>query len=398
MSTRLVRCVEGHIYDADAHSQCPSCASTADAAPASTQLAADGAYVAASSLPAGRKLRLLIFSTGIAAALASAWAAGLLPDPFPPAPDPEPQVKPVQNEKAPATPEPPSPPPSKPAPEPLPTPTPTPAVPTSTPEPAPNPTQTQTPAAPPPTPEPSAKPEPEPAPAAPRPSPAPSPQPTPSNSSPSSSELQSTYDQGEALFYKGEYRAALPVFDKLVEMSQSADNKSKALAYYMRARTSVQIANEEGDTCKAMLPRPPSCSTATKYEPASKDLAQSLELDPDQADANFLTGFIAEKTGDKRKAIDFYTYALRANRDYGPAYNNRGTIYFDLRQLDLAMADYNEAIRVDPQNAWTWANRGVLFTYFRNRKQAISDLNRALDIDPNFAYARDNLRRLGVRR
>lgn len=135
-----------------------------------------------------------------------------------------------------------------------------------------------------------------------------------------------------------------------------------------------------------------------KVRTGIKGLAQSLELDPDQADANFLTGFIAEKTGDKRKAIDFYTYALRANRDYGPAYNNRGSIYFDLSQLDLAMADYNEAIRVDPQNSWAWANRGVLYTYFRNKKQAISDLNRALDIDPNFNYARENLRKLGVRR
>lgn len=160
----------------------------------------------------------------------------------------------------------------------------------------------------------------------------------------------------------------------------------------------MQLALAEGDTCKAMLPPPPTCTAATKFEPASKDLAQALELDPNQANSNFLVGLIAEKTGDQRNAINFYSYALRSNPDYSPAYNNRGSIYFDLGQKDLAMADYNDAIRCDPQNAWAWANRGILFSHFRNRKQAISDLNRALDIDPNLQHARENLRKLGVRR
>jgi tetratricopeptide (TPR) repeat protein len=213
----------------------------------------------------------------------------------------------------------------------------------------------------------------------------------------SPSDLQSLFDQGEAAFYKGDYRAAIAAMDRYIDAAQSADDTSKAIGYYARARASLQMALAEGDTCKAMLPPPPSCSSATKFEPAAKDLEKSLALDPNQAEANFLVGLIADRTGDKRKAIDYYTYALRANRDYGAAYNNRGVVYADLGQNDLAMADYNEAIRCDPQNAWAWANRGVLFTYYRNKKQAISDLRRALAIDENLSYARENLRRLGVR-
>ena len=212
------------------------------------------------------------------------------------------------------------------------------------------------------------------------------------------SDLQGLFDQGEAAFYKGDYRAAIAAMDKYIDAAQSADDKSKAIGYYARARSGLQLAIAEGDTCKAMLPPQPSCSSATKFEPAAKDLEQSLALDPNQAEANFLVGLIADRTGDKRKAIDYYTYALRANRDYGAAYNNRGVVYADLGQNDLAMADYNEAIRCDPQNAWAWANRGVLFTYYRNKKQAISDLRHALEIAPDLAYARDNLRKLGVRR
>ena len=211
------------------------------------------------------------------------------------------------------------------------------------------------------------------------------------------SDLQSYYERGEAQFYNGDYRGAIATFDMYIEMAQSADTQSKALGYYMRGRASLQLALAEGDTCKRLIPPPPSCSPATKFEPASKDLEQSLALEPNQADGNFLVALIADKTGDKRKAIDYYTYALRANRDYGAAYNNRGVVYADLGQNDLAMADYNEALRCDQNNAWAWANRGVLFTFYRNKKQAISDLRRAVAIDPNLQYARDNLRRLGVR-
>jgi len=219
----------------------------------------------------------------------------------------------------------------------------------------------------------------------------------PDKSAVAPSNLQSLFDEGEALFYKGDYRAAIAALDNYIEAAQSADDRSKAVGYYARGRSSLQLAIAEGDRCKTMLPPPPTCSPATKFEPALKDLETSLALDPNQAEANFLVGLIADRSGDKRKAIDYYTYALRTNRDYGAAYNNRAVVYADLGQNDLAMADYNEAIRCDANNAMAWANRGVLFSRFRNKKQAISDLRRALAIDNSLAYARDNLKQLGVR-
>jgi tetratricopeptide (TPR) repeat protein len=96
-------------------------------------------------------------------------------------------------------------------------------------------------------------------------------------------------------------------------------------------------------------------------------------------------------------AIDFYTYALKYNPNDTTAYNNRGVIYADMGQQNLALADYNEAIRCDPKNAWAWANRGITNAVLRNRKQAIADLRQALAIDPTHQLARDSLRRLGVR-
>lgn len=203
--------------------------------------------------------------------------------------------------------------------------------------------------------------------------------------------------RGNIHFRKGDYRAAIADYDKFVDMLQTADAETKAVGYYVRGKAKVQLALAEGDTCQAMLPPPPSCSPATKFQAGLSDLEQSLALNSNDADVNFLIGLIADKSGEKRRAIDYYTYALKSNPTLTSAYNNRGVIYADMGQKDLAMEDYNAAIRSDAQNASAWANRGILFTYYRNRKQAIADLRQALAIDPNLQYARENLRRLGAR-
>jgi Flp pilus assembly protein TadD len=51
------------------------------------------------------------------------------------------------------------------------------------------------------------------------------------------------------------------------------------------------------------------------------------------------------------------------------AYNNRGVIYGNSRQRELAFADYNDAIRTDPNNKYAWANRGALFASVGQRRK-----------------------------
>lgn len=205
------------------------------------------------------------------------------------------------------------------------------------------------------------------------------------------------FGRGNLNFRKGDYRAAIADYDKFMDLAGSADAGEKLLNLVARGKSKLYLAITEGDTCKTMIPPPPSCSPATKFAPALKDIQEALAIDPNDANANVLMALVADKSGDKRRAIDFYTYALKANPNDSSAYNNRGVIYADMGQQNLAMADYNEAIRCDPKNAWAWANRGITNAALRNRKQAIADLRHALAIDPDHQFARETLRRLGVR-
>jgi tetratricopeptide (TPR) repeat protein len=44
--------------------------------------------------------------------------------------------------------------------------------------------------------------------------------------------------------------------------------------------------------------------------------------------------------------------------DLSTAFNNRGLAYDNKGQLDLALADYNQAIRLEPESALVCHNRG----------------------------------------
>lgn len=74
-------------------------------------------------------------------------------------------------------------------------------------------------------------------------------------------------------------------------------------------------------------------------------------------------------------------------KDLGHAYNNRGTGYAGNNQNDLAMADYNQALKIDPTNPQAYHNRGLLYQAKGQLDLAIADFTQALRIDPNYAHA-----------
>jgi tetratricopeptide (TPR) repeat protein len=45
-------------------------------------------------------------------------------------------------------------------------------------------------------------------------------------------------------------------------------------------------------------------------------------------------------------------------RDWPKCYNNRGVAYYDNKQYDQAIADYNRAIEINPKDAYPFSNRG----------------------------------------
>lgn len=64
------------------------------------------------------------------------------------------------------------------------------------------------------------------------------------------------------------------------------------------------------------------------------------------------------------------------------AYSNRGVLYDTNGDLDRALADYNEAIRLDPKFADAYRNRGDIWLYRGAYDRAMSDLDAAIRLNP----------------
>jgi TolA-binding protein len=97
-----------------------------------------------------------------------------------------------------------------------------------------------------------------------------------------------------------------------------------------------------------------------------------------------------EKFKDPKKAVDYWSRAIRSKQNTVAAYNNRGLAYHDLKQYDRAIKDFNQAIRMDPALVAAYNNRGNAY-YEKNEYQlALADFNQSLKRNPDYAKAHLN--------
>lgn len=82
--------------------------------------------------------------------------------------------------------------------------------------------------------------------------------------------------------------------------------------------------------------------------------------------------------------------AIRIDAAYPCAYSNRGNAYRDSEQLDRAAADYAEVIKLAPTDARGWRNRGMIRLFQGDNKGGIADYDKALQYDPADVYSWNN--------
>ena len=86
------------------------------------------------------------------------------------------------------------------------------------------------------------------------------------------------------------------------------------------------------------------------------------------------------------QAVEFYTNQIRANPQAN-FYNFRGNVWSEKKEYDIAIADYNEAIRTKPGEAIYFNNRGSAWDNKKDYEKAIADYNEAIRLDPKYASA-----------
>jgi tetratricopeptide (TPR) repeat protein len=101
--------------------------------------------------------------------------------------------------------------------------------------------------------------------------------------------------------------------------------------------------------------------------------------------------FHFKSKGELDSAISDLNEAIRLDpKNASVAYNDRGLSYNDKGEHDRAISDYNEAIRLDPKFAIAYNNRGLSYNHKGEHDRAISDYNEAIRLIPKFVNAYNN--------
>jgi tetratricopeptide (TPR) repeat protein len=94
--------------------------------------------------------------------------------------------------------------------------------------------------------------------------------------------------------------------------------------------------------------------------------------------------------GELDRAIVEFNEALRVDPAYKSSFNSRGNAWKGKGELDLAIADYNEAIRLDPDYAFAHNGRANAYYNKGDFDRAIADYNEVIRLDPALAAPYNN--------
>jgi len=90
------------------------------------------------------------------------------------------------------------------------------------------------------------------------------------------------------------------------------------------------------------------------------------------------------RLGQNDLALKDFDEAIRLKRGYDLAYNNRGNIYQVLGKREEAAADFTMAIKLKSDDMSTYYNRGRLFAELENWDRALDDYAKAIELKPDF--------------
>jgi tetratricopeptide (TPR) repeat protein len=94
--------------------------------------------------------------------------------------------------------------------------------------------------------------------------------------------------------------------------------------------------------------------------------------------------------GDIDRAIADFSEAIRLEPKLGVAYRNRGGAWSAKGDYDRAIADFNEVIRLDSKDILAYISRGDAYLAKKDYGRAITDYTEAIRLDPKLAVAYNN--------
>jgi len=148
----------------------------------------------------------------------------------------------------------------------------------------------------------------------------------------------------------------------------------------MLAQTEQERSWCEGERAATPAQRIEACSSLIK---AARDKGESI------AELFNYRGVAFKLNGELDRAISDYNQAIKLNGKLASAYNNRGVAYDRKGDYERAIGDYDQALKLKPSSE-SYFNRGNVHLVKSQYDHAIDDFNQAIRLRPDFAPAFDN--------
>lgn len=202
---------------------------------------------------------------------------------------------------------------------------------------------------------------------------------------------------GGVFYEQGEIEQARKSFDQALKINPNSTNayllRGELLAYQGQ-QADFEGALKDYDRAIAINPKDPfvlnnrcgALFSLNELQRALTDCNQGLEINPSSAALYTVRGNIHLRLKQYEKAIQDYGRTIQINDTRNSevrsqaAYSNRASARIQLKDLDGALNDLNNALRIKPDAAEDYYKRGLLYSVQNKRQDAITDLKKAADL------------------
>ncbi|MDZ7957969.1 MAG: tetratricopeptide repeat protein [Aulosira sp. DedQUE10] len=199
------------------------------------------------------------------------------------------------------------------------------------------------------------------------------------------------YNHGNILLTLGRYEDAIASFEQAIAIKSHKDeawnNRGNALFNLGRYEDAIKSYDQalliQPQKHKAWKNRGNALFNLGKYEDAIKSYDQALAIKPDKHEAWYNRGNALRNSGKYQDAIKSYDQALLIKPDKHEAWNNRGLALTYLHRYHEAIASYDQALLITANNREAWYNKACCYGLLGNVDLAIENLQQVIKLDPD---------------
>ena len=132
-----------------------------------------------------------------------------------------------------------------------------------------------------------------------------------------------------------------------------------------------------------------------KHELTTYYYDNAIRVDSTRYDAHYNKGYYLQEQGEYIEALKEYAIINRNAPNFYNAYYNRGFIYLEyLAEYDSAAVEFSKVVGLNPLNYKAFYNRGLAYERAGELKMALADYEESLRLNPGYDLAAEAKSRL----